>query len=416
MSHSPKQSAAVDINNAPSVERAVIGHCIFKPERAKEISAYFSKAEFLDPFNQRIIKILVELAEQGRTPSVEAIVALIGNDEIAPGVNVRNYLHEIGKEAVIGALLPWKDAIETLLDQAHRREVEAIAEALRGGAALATSLSPVLVEASEMIDNLQSALRGSRRDSYFAAEAGASALQYLDTRARNCPTTGLSDLDEMLGGGWPLSELSVVAGRPGMGKSAIAISATVHAAKAGVCPLIFSLEMTKPQIGARMLTDLAYTPDRPIHYEKINSRKINSDERQRLDEAATLLRELPVRIEEERGLLLTEIAVRTRKYAAAVAKQGRTLQLVVVDHLGLVRPSGRYWGNRVREVGEITDGLATLAKEMDLAVWRCASSIGRSRMRTTSGRVSATSATLARLKRSPVRSRSFIDQPTTWRG
>ena len=367
MSKPRKHTQAFDINNAIPAERAVIGHCLFKPERAREIAARVLAADFIDPFNRRIMETLVALADQDRIPSVEAVVALLGNDEVAPGVNVRNYLHQIGKEAILGGLLPWEGAVEVVLDHAHRRDARAIAEALANGAALATSIGPVLVEASEMIDDLQSTLRCRRRDSYGAADAGASALEYLDTPDRNHPTTGLEDLDAMLGG-WPRSQLSILAGRPGMCKSAVATSAVLRAAKSGVCSLIFSLEMTKIQLGARMLTDLAYTHDRPIHYEDINRRKIDSDQRQRLDAATARLQDLPVKIEEERGLLLSDIGVRTRKHAAALAREGRTLQLVVVDHVGLVRPTARYAGNRVREVGELTDGLATLAKEMDLAI------------------------------------------------
>jgi replicative DNA helicase len=75
-----------------------------------------------------------------------------------------------------------------------------------------------------------------------------------------------------------------------------------------------------------------------------------------------------MRIDQGRGITMSDIAARARKYANALARNGQKLEIVVVDHIGLVRPSTRYAGNRVREVAEISDGLATLAKDRDCAV------------------------------------------------
>jgi replicative DNA helicase len=165
--------------------------------------------------------------------------------------------------------------------------------------------------------------------------------------------------------------MSVLAGRPGMGKSAAASSSLLRGARAGHASLFFSLEMVGEQLGSRMLTDLAWTRQHPIHYEDILHRRteiINDPARRRLAVAKDELAKLPVLIEEQRGLTFAEIAARSRKAANALDRQGRRLETIFVDHMLLVHPSARYSGNRVQEVREISGGLATLAKELDVAV------------------------------------------------
>jgi replicative DNA helicase len=120
-----------------------------------------------------------------------------------------------------------------------------------------------------------------------------------------------------------------------------------------------------------MLTDLAWSYDDPIQYEDILQRRretFDDRKRRRLAEARDRLRDLPLTIEEQRGLTFGEIAARARKHASALDRHGRKLDLVIIDHMLLVRPSHRYSGNRVREVAEISDGIATLAKDMGTSV------------------------------------------------
>jgi replicative DNA helicase len=87
-----------------------------------------------------------------------------------------------------------------------------------------------------------------------------------------------------------------------------------------------------------------------------------------LDAAKKAIAEYPATIEVQRGLTVAEISARARRHANALAAKGQKLETIFVDHIGLVRASGQYLGNRPREIAEITDGLATLAKDLDCAV------------------------------------------------
>jgi replicative DNA helicase len=118
-----------------------------------------------------------------------------------------------------------------------------------------------------------------------------------------------------------------------------------------------------------MLTDLAYVHNAPIEYQNIlNHVPMSDGDMRRLVKASEDLRDLPVQIEEQRGLTLSEIQARARKMASQFDRDGRRLEVLFVDHLGLIKPSSWYRGSRVNEVAEISDGLATLAKDLDVAV------------------------------------------------
>jgi len=132
--------------------------------------------------------------------------------------------------------------------------------------------------------------------------------------------------------------------------------------------LFFSLEMTGKQLGSRLLTDIAYTHSDPIFYQDVLKRKIDDRQRARLMQAREFIASLPIIIEEQRGLTISDIMARSRKVARKFEDDGGSLDVIFVDHMLLVKPSQRYSGNRVREVAEISDGLATLAKQLNCAV------------------------------------------------
>ncbi len=353
------------------VEQTLIAACLFKPERIVEVMTKIEPGDIQNSFHRSVLGALYELFEAGRNPSVEALAARFGDDEIEAGLRPREYLMRLFQGALTAAFMPLQDAIEVVRDASMRRRLSDVGSALIGQSANpAERLADVAARAVANIDDVLTTLRSDHRRAYDAAEAARIAMAHFASSERVYPTTGLIDLDKLIGG-WPRGQMTVLAGRPGMGKSAIATSAVLKAAAAGHACLFFSLEMVGEQLGARLLTDLAWTQARPVHYEALLHRRtdeVGPHERRRLDEAHAKLGSLPVMIEEQRGLTLAEISARARKVANAMDRAGRRLDLVVVDHMLLVRPASRYSGNRVQEVREISDGLATLAKELDVSM------------------------------------------------
>jgi replicative DNA helicase len=181
-------------------------------------------------------------------------------------------------------------------------------------------------------------------------------------------TTGLKELDKMLGGGWKRGELIIWGARPSMGKSAFASSSALRSAMAGYGGLFFSLEMTKDMMAARMASDLIWNSQTPIPYSDIMSWKIDGRDEERIRKKAEQIAELPLEINDEFGLTMAEIASKSRVMAERFAKAGKRLDFIVVDHIGKVKASDRYSGNKVQETGEKSNALLGLAKELDCSV------------------------------------------------
>lgn len=178
--------------------------------------------------------------------------------------------------------------------------------------------------------------------------------------------TGLKDLDRETGG-WHRGQFAILAGRPSMGKSSVALSSMLRTAEKGFGVMFFSLEMTRDQVVARALTDYAYT-DPVISYSNLKPGWVSGAEVKRLYEAAERFKGMPIEIDTRNGLTVADIMVKARKVAEAMRANGTPLALVVVDHLLKIRPSSRYAGQPVKELDEISEAMCVMAKSLNVAV------------------------------------------------
>jgi replicative DNA helicase len=178
---------------------------------------------------------------------------------------------------------------------------------------------------------------------------------------------GLQSLDKMTGG-LKRGELVVLAGRPGMGKTALALCIARLTARAGEPTYFQSLEMGDVSLSDRNLADAAFEEGRRIPYYDIANGNLTDDQARRVIEAARLQRDVPLKIDPAPGLTVSQIGARARRHKQALERQGKRLGPVIVDHMHIVRPSNRYSGARVNEVGEISAALKGLAKELDAPV------------------------------------------------
>jgi replicative DNA helicase len=185
--------------------------------------------------------------------------------------------------------------------------------------------------------------------------------------------TGLKDLDKLLGGLHP-SDLVILAGRPSMGKTALATNIAFSAAKAfreekdelgnlvaadGAVVGFFSLEMSVEQLATRILAEQAKVPS-----EKIRRGELGNEDFQKVVRASQELSSLPLYIDDAPALTMSAIRTRARRL-----KRQRGVGLVVVDYLQLITPtSSTRYDSRVQEVSEITRGLKALAKELQVPV------------------------------------------------
>ena len=168
-------------------------------------------------------------------------------------------------------------------------------------------------------------------------------------------STGFLDLERVLNG-LQRSDMIILAARPSMGKTALALNIAWQAARAGKIVAIFSLEMSKTQLAQRLLSAASY-----VNSINIRDGKLSEEEFDRVVNAADRLSKLEMYVDDAAGQSLTEIRNKARRLSQTVG-----LDLIVIDYIQLMQ--GRRAENRVQEISEISRGLKALAREMNIPV------------------------------------------------
>jgi replicative DNA helicase len=230
-------------------------------------------------------------------------------------------------------------------------------------------LSSVIDTAQFGLSGLDDVLAAARPSRLHAATLGEDLNQFLDDLENDTAPppvkSGLADFDRMTSG-FRRGEFTILAGRPSMGKSAVLIEIMLNAVRAGHGTFMASLEMVREEVSARCLSSATWNSKTPLPYQDIRAKRV--EEWWRLREAAACLSALPLKTDYQPGLTVSEIGVRARRYAADLERAGKRLDLVLVDHLGKVKASKRYAGDKTNETGEVSGALAELAKQLDCAV------------------------------------------------
>jgi len=242
------------------------------------------------------------------------------------------------------------------------------------------------MDPSEFINDMEEQLHqirpNSEKQDNKPVDVGAmfdETLQTIDD-AHNSPglvgvTTGLHWLNERIGGFRP-SRLYILAGRPGMGKTAIAVYMGLRAAEQGKGVLFFSLEMPKQELGTRMLTCMAAATKNEIHYSQAEKGKLGDDQRQVLVDVAAMQSGLNFHTIDKAGLRLSQIRLWSMRHKRNMEKQGKTLDVIFIDYLQIMQPDSRYRGNKTNEIAEISMGLKNLSKELKIPIV-CLSQLSR---------------------------------------
>ena len=173
--------------------------------------------------------------------------------------------------------------------------------------------------------------------------------------------TGYHDLDEVTGGFQP-SDLLILAARPGVGKTSLALGVAHNAAHKGKHVGVFSLEMSREQLVQRLLA-----VETGVDSQRLRLGYLNDDEWQLVSDAIGRLAQLPIYIDDTAGLTIHEVRSKSRRLQAEVG-----VDMLIIDYLQLMQGTARRDGNRVQEVSEISRNLKMLARELNIPVLACA--------------------------------------------
>ena len=350
-------------------EQAVIASILVSNDIYDEISPILNPQKFFDPIHVKLYETIEKLISKGLLANPITLKNHFENNEGLKELGGQEYLIKITKFST-----SVKQAIDyaNIVQEMHvRRELIKISQSVLDEASTNADVSTSGVE---IIQNAEKSLfdlaeRGHFNQSFIKFE---SALKQTIEMAKSAyqndegivgVPTGLTDLDARLGG-MHKQDLIIIAGRPSMGKTALATNIAFHAAKniekKGTKSTVafFSLEMSSEQLSTRILSEQS-----KIRSNDIRRRKVSEKEFEQFIETSKNIFELPLYIDETPAVTIATISNRSRRI-----KRLFGLELIVIDYIQLMKSSRKMEFNRVQEISEITQGLKALAKELNVPV------------------------------------------------
>lgn len=345
--------------NALEAERAVLGGVLLENDAMNVVLEILSPQDFYSEANVKIFEAMIELFRQNQPlDQVTLREALVHSGKLA-GVGGDDYLlsltNTIPTVANIEAharLVREKSMVRGLLQVCH--------EVTSKGYGDYGSIEEYLDQAEAAVFSV--ARERARNPYEHVKEVVMRTFQEIHETANRGETitglpTGFSALDKMTAGMHP-GDLVIVAGRPGMGKTAFALNVAYNACEKAKTPVaVFSLEMPKGQLVRRLLGSEAR-----VDGNRIRTGQLHKDDWPKLADAAGSLSELPIWIDDTPAISMVELRAKARRLRAEVG-----LSLLVVDYLQLMR-SGSRNDSREQEISEISRNLKALAKELELPI------------------------------------------------
>jgi replicative DNA helicase len=343
-------------------EAAVLSAALLKDEAAAELIELLDPEDFYADSNRRICGALFQLLREDKRADVITVASLLRE---------QNRLDQVGGTPYLAQL---SDATPAICNMAeHARIVRDLARLRKARATfqvLAAQAAGEVVDVQAFLDEAEAATyrATSAREDVLVAKTYRETVTdtYNATLAppeqRFAIRTGYAAFDQHTGG-MSEGDLVIVAGRPVMGKTSIAMDWAEHAALCtGV--VVFSLEMPREQLMLRSLSRRA-----KIFHKRLRLRTLAQDEWERLAEAIDPLARLPIIVDDNPKLTPAKLRARVRRHAAKLRRDfNMPLGLVVIDYLQLMASDGHYNGNRNAEVEEISRENKALAKSFECCV------------------------------------------------
>jgi replicative DNA helicase len=360
-------------------EQALLGAILINNDAFDRVSDFLRSEHFVEEIHRRIFEIAGSLIRAGKLATPVTLKTFLGEHDLG-GVTVPQYLARLASEAT--TIINAYDYGRGVYDLAMRRELIAIGEDVVNVAYDAPVDSSPREQIEEAERRLYQIAEAGRYDGGFQRFTDAlttavdmAAKAYQRDGSLSGIATGLTKLDEKMGG-LQASDLVIVAGRPGMGKTALATNIAFNVARAyegstradgametmnGGIVGFFSLEMSAEQLAARIIAEQTGIPSYKLRRGDITERDFH-----RVTEAAREMERVPFYIDQTGGVSIAQLTARARRL-----KRQRGLDLLVVDYLQLLSGSKSRVENRVQELTEITTGLKALAKELNVPVLAC---------------------------------------------
>jgi len=362
--------------NNIDAEQALLGAILVNNDAYYRVSDFLEAGHFFEELHRRIYEVATSLIKAGKVATPITLKTFLGDQDLG-GVTVSQYLARLAGEAT--TVINAQDYGRTIYDLAVRRSLIGIGEELVNEAYDSPVESSPRDQIEEAERRLYELAETGRYDGGFQRFADAltgaidmAAAAFKREGKLSGIATGLKDLDRIMGG-MQQSDLVILAGRPGMGKTALATNIAFNVARAyesekqqdgsiktvnGGIVGFFSLEMSAEQLATRIVAEQSGVPS-----YRIRRGDISEPDFYKITDVAREMQTIPFYIDQTGGISIAQLTARARRL-----KRQRGLDMLVVDYLQLLSGSAKKGENRVQELTEITTGLKALAKELNVPI------------------------------------------------
>ncbi len=374
--------SSTDPSSIPSLphnleaEQALLGALMFDNAVFERLSDRLRGSHFYEPFHQRLYDAIEDHIRQGMLAEPTILMERFKQDPAFQEFGGLRYLADLVDRAPPAANAP--DYARVVYDLALRRDLIRIGgEIIKEAPAPETPAIDQIESAEQQLYTLAETGKPSSGFVSFSHALSGAVQMAAEAYQRDGKLAGLAtnldDLDQKLGGLHP-SDLLILAGRPSMGKTALATNIAFNVARnyrweptpegrktvSGGVVAFYSLEMSAEQLAMRILADAS-----GVSSDKLRKGEIDAADFGRIRDAAVEIGESPLYIDATGGLSISKLAARARR----LKRMEHGLDLIIVDYLQLVTTGeGNSQKNRVQEVSEITGGLKALAKELSVPI------------------------------------------------
>ncbi|WP_119459601.1 replicative DNA helicase [Rhodospirillaceae bacterium SYSU D60014] len=352
-------------------EQALLGAILANNLVLDRVSEFLLPEHFADAVHGRIYEAATKLIQRGQIANVLTLKNMFDQDTALTEVGGAQYLARLANAVV--TIINAEDYGRTIHDMYLRRQLVDLGEEVVNDAFtfdLDIGAMDQIEKAEQQLYQLAETGQTEKTlqplmNAIATAITNAEAAYKRDSHITGV-TVGLTDIDKKLGGLHP-SDLIILAGRPSMGKTALATNMAFNAAyahmksegKEGGQVAFFSLEMSSEQLATRILAERT-----EISSDRIRRGDLREDDFPKFVAAAQDLHRIPFFIDDTPALTVSGLRTRARRL-----KRQHGLGMIVIDYLQLMRPTaGSRSENRVQEISDITRGLKAIAKELDVPV------------------------------------------------
>lgn len=346
---------------APEAEAAIIGAMLINNKLIDRAGDKLAASDFGEGIHAELYDRCLILAATGKPVTPHSLAPYFRDNERLSTIGGLAYIARIASDGA--GLIGFNGFIDQVLDMARRRKTLAALDEAR---ASTMDMQQTDAEVSAAVESaVQISGGGNQINEVAAGDAIERLFASYDGNIEGVKCGCIPELDELFGT-IRRKQMVILGGRPGMGKTALAVSYASGAARNGHGVLFISLEMGDTELAGRLLADWS-VENEPVLYSHIQDGKLSSGDRRRVSEYKAEIDRIPLQIIDSSSMTTGKLSMLIRRWKRRFEARGQSLDLVIIDYLQLLR-SDRSGQKRYEEVTEVSIALKGMAKEHDVGL------------------------------------------------